>query len=1103
MPSTTVKYLCALATICLPPIAQADQEPLWLRNAALSPDGSKIAFTYQSQIYIAPSIGGEARALTSGSFYPHALTWSPDNSTLAFAANPYGNDDVFTLSLTTLVMKRLTYHSGDDIPTAFSADGQQVLFSTTRLTDADQDFYSRASKHSFGTPGSQLYAVNLADNAMQSILPIPARHANWNLQQSRLLYNSPHKDQPYRKHQASFAVPSVWMFDAKTQKHRQLTPDKVAAQMPLWDHKRQGFYFLSEQSGDFNVWYYNLATNEQSQLTHFTRHPVRDLTVASNGDIAFSFNGELYRLAKGQSKPQKINLDIAHFAPSKDRFFVSSEATQFVPSQHDDEVLFASYGDIFAMDTNKEKVSRLTTTAGAEKDMVYTPDGYGVLYSALRDGHWGLYLASSNKKEELLSAAPMVSETPFMVLAGQDITQPQFSPDGTQLAFVVDGRSLHVIDVDNDESKGDNSGKLLPPKLVSSKSATKAGAVQSVGKTLITPDKVSESGTLNFAWSPDSTQLAVHVMPAPYSHDILVVDAKGNKPAINVSQNGFYNTLPKWSADNRILSWMTTDGGLKDTAGEDSQYLLRGVFTNGRAQTDYKNDVAVESGDEENATPTMDYPLTARNLEYRQAFEFPYSGNIIDFAMYGDQLFVIDALATPEGDEVTRGFVYDIRKQQTEFLFTDLPSAQGATILPKQGLAFVHIDGEVVKVDLESSDQTPIVINLPVEYQQAPRKLAAYQQMVKQTQELFYRQDMGKVDWNYYSKHYQRYLPHINNDRDFGDLISELYGELNASHTGGYGVTEDGLTRDETASLGLIFKQQRAQVSAKAPQPGLIIDGIMPGSPADIDEQALQVGDRLTAINGKPVKNLSDVARLLNHKADEAVSLTLKRKGKAITQRVTPVDADSMLQLVQKRWELERRNYVTAKTDGQIAYVYLPNMSNESFQHLRSEALGRFRHAKALILDIRFNGGGFLADTLIEFLTAQEVADVVPHTGESASDASRRSWMKPSLVIANSASYSEASAFSQYYQDLNVGPIIGEPVPGTGTAVTGFHAEVYEGVRYRFPYLPLKNLKGQYYENLELQPDVVVFNTPEKVVKGKDTQLDAAIEEALSLINKS
>ncbi|MCG7588083.1 Tricorn protease, partial [Photobacterium sp. OFAV2-7] len=291
----------ALAADTPSPAEPQNQAPLWLRNTAISPDGKQLAFTYQSRIYLASSDGGNARAITSGEFYPHALVWSPDNKTLAFAANPYGNDDVFTVSLQSGEMTRLTTHSANDIPTAFSDNGKSVLFNTTRLTAEQQDFYS-LPLYSFGTSGNQLYHVDINNKAAQALMPIPAKHAVWNNDKTQLLYNSPHKDQQFRKHQNSFAVPTIWLFDAKTGKHRQLTENRIAAQQPLWNRDNSGFYFLSERSGSFNVWFYELATGKETQITTLADHPIRHLSVSANDDLAFSYNGELYRLAKNQAE---------------------------------------------------------------------------------------------------------------------------------------------------------------------------------------------------------------------------------------------------------------------------------------------------------------------------------------------------------------------------------------------------------------------------------------------------------------------------------------------------------------------------------------------------------------------------------------------------------------------------------------------------------------------------------------------------------------------------------------------------------------------------------------------------------------------------------
>lgn len=1114
-PFTRCSLLAALIISSLSPAVAADtqtglelhtEKPLWLRNTALSPDGKQLAFTYQSRIYLVSSDGGHARAITNGEFYPHALVWSPDNTTLAFAANPYGNDDVFTVSLETGQLTRLTYHSAADIPTTFTDNGDTVLFNTTRLSTKQQDFYSLPA-YSFGSEGNQLYSVDIKEKAAHALLPIPAKNAIWNGAKTQLLYNSPHKDQPFRKHQTSFAAPNIWLFDAATGQHQQLTESKVAAQRPFWNRGNTGFYYLSERSGNFNVWFYDLATNKETQITSLTDHPIRHLSVSENGDLAFSYNGELYRLEKDQTTPKKLDININSFAVKQSQFFHSDSATHFMPSAFDaDELLFNSYGDIYAMNVRSSKVKKITHSATEEKQMTFTPDGYGVMYSAMRNGRWGLYIASSASEEEMLSNAPVINEQPFLVLPDHDISQPVYSPDGLKLAFVVDGRALHVVELDAYDANTPVSSLLSTgPSLLSTDHDAKAGNVDTntrpnTGKELIAPDMVSESNRLEFVWSPDSTQLAVHLSPRPYVEQIYVVDAEGKKPAVNVSQSGFYNGKPKWSQDNRILTWTTSKYGLKTADGEDWDETVTGIFTNSTAMKNFKDD-------RELPEEVESYPFSARNIEYRDAFHLPFSTVVLETHLLDDELLVIDLVASPSGEETTRGFIYNLRTEESYPVFSDLPMATATYITADQSYAYLLSEGEVTEIDIATGDSTRLPIELPVDYQEEPRRLAAYRQFVRQTQDLYYRPNMGNVDWAFYSSNYQRFLPHINNNRDFADLLKELSGELNASHTGAFADPDLAMREDATADLGLIFNQH------KAPSPsqpgtnnhnqadGLIINGILPGGPADNEAYVIQQGDRLIAVNNTPVQTLADLAIVLNNKAAEPVELTLQHNNdNTWYQRITPIDGYDAYSLIQKRWEIARRNYVTQKTNGKVGYVYLPDMSNAAFLHLRSEALGRLRNTEVLIVDVRFNGGGFLADTLIEFLTARKVADIVPHVGKPASDASRRSWLKPSVVIANSASYSEASAFSQYYKDLNVGPIVGEPVPGTGTTVMGVESQVYKGIGYMFPYQPLRTVDGKLYENLELQPDVKVFNSPSDVAVGRDRQLDAAIEEALKQI---
>lgn len=1110
----TVTLTTALtAATVAPSLAFANGEPLWLRNSAISPDGTTLAFTYQSKIYLMPSEGGQAHAITSGDFYPHSLLWSPDGDKIAFAANPYGNDDVFVMSLEKGSLTRLTWDSADDTPTSFSPDSQSVLFNSSRLTAAKQDFYSLPYYY-FGFNGNQLYSVSLENNQTKQILPLPAKHALWSLSKTKLIYNTPHQDQAYRKHQTSRAVPTIWLYDATTEQHKQITEPRVAAQSPIWNQDETGFYYLSERSGNFNVWFYNLADEQSTQLTKHEFHPVRHLSVSQNNTISYSYNGELYRLTlpastdKAENKtvaatkeplqPEKVAVRIASFSPEKKSYFEDSYADAFVPSNDGIEFALTSYGDIYVFDSDKEVVRQVTRTASEEKNPAYTPDGLGIIYSAYRNSNWGLYYSRSIADEEYLSEAPLIEEFPYYLLDGHDITQAQFSPDGEQLAFVLDGRAVHVIDIAEytpvPPSEFETESILADDSISGAQSTIEASRTRKsslpASRELIKPQWVSNKNDVSYQWSPDSSQIAVQVSPDVYSNEIYVVDAKGEKDPINVSQNGFDDLLPQWSQDGRLLTWATNQFGLTSTDGTNVDVSVKGMFTNTTAQMDHQDNIELP----EEPKP---YPFSGKNLEYRETFQLPYTGQIIDFKASGDHLAFITNDTTPTGEVTVSGYTYNIRTQETETLFSHLPEVQASHISDIAPFAYLLVDGEIIQIDLESGDQTSHYFTLPINFDYDARKQSAYQDVLNTTKNNFYLSDLGNVNWALYGDNYARFLPHINNDKDFAIVLSELLGELNASHTDAYGSSHSDMTFDQTAELGLVF-----DTNAQSPidNNNLVIAEILPGGPFDTEATDIHPGDVVVSVNGQPVNHFASLAKALNHQEDKKVEIGFRRDStQKWSERITPISQFELQELMVKRWEIQRRNYVTKQSGGKVGYIYLPDMSNETYQHVVAQALGRFRNTEVLLLDIRFNGGGFLADTLIEFLTAKSAANVQPKQGQAAADANRRKWIKPSVVLTNAAAYSEGSAFGQYYQDLNVGPIIGEPVPGTGTAVMDINSAVYPRIQYRFPYLPLKRSDGKLYENLELIPDIEVHNRPEDVINGIDRQLDTAISEALKL----
>ncbi|WP_324039716.1 S41 family peptidase [Aeromonas dhakensis] len=1034
-----------LLLICSPLLAA---EPLWLREPALSPDGKQLAFTWQGRIYLSAGDGGSAVPLTDGSYLSQRPLWSPDGKLIAFAANLYGNEDVFVVPSRGGEMVRLTRDSRPDLPQAFSADGKQLLLSSQRLTNPDADHFVAE-----GYRASNLYWTPVAGGPLTPAQPLPATLARPHGNQ--LAYQMPGMDQPFRKHQHSFAVSRLWLFDGK--QHRQLTEDRVAASDPVWDEQGKQLYYLSERSGDFNVWQRDLASGQDRQLTRFKGHPVRGLSASRQGDLVWSWQGELYRLDAGSDTPRKLAIQPLFAKVPAEQSWQPGPIDEAIARQDGEEVILVSQGDLYAVDTRRERVRQLTRHPSEQSAPRYLDKEQTLIYLSEQEGPAALYRLKKEQPDTLFSAPGTLIEEKLLAIPGAAISVPTLSPDGKQLAFVVDGQAVHLLDL--------ASGKQ---------------------RQLVAAEFNPSRHAVELAFAPDSRHLALTVQPDSSQQEIAVIDTRDAKAKpVNVSLNGYRDGEPAWSQDGGILYWQSTKYGVLGADGEPLGGSLLGLYSSRAARSDFLA---------EQAPPKTGYGFETDRLAHREALQLQPEGTVLASRIVDDHLVYLVETSGANGESEIKGYARDLRKGETKLLFAEQPGPALASLNQDASLATLVREGEIALIDTRSGEASSHPFNLLITASWQDRMTAAFDQITRLTRDEFYRADMNGVDWDGYVAAYRRLLPGISNERDFGNLLAELAGELNVSHT--WGSVPDSSLRmpDDTASLGGYWRERQGAVELAA---------LLAGGPLE-QETDLAPGARLLAINGTELHSLNELDALLNHQAGQRLALTLLPKGAKEPHQleVTAIDQQQEYQLQLDGWIAKRRSQVEQLSQGRVGYVYLPEMSSAVYEEVVADALGRQRNREALIVDVRFNKGGYLANTLVEFLTgsgsAQGMASSWPRLGKGETDAATRQWTKPSVVLVNAGSYSEGSAFPQYYRTLKVGPIVGEPVPGTGTMVYGHTSRLIPGLAYGIPTLGLRNPDGTLYENQELIPDVQVALTPADMVAGRDPQLAAAVQAALA-----
>lgn len=387
----------------------------------------------------------------------------------------------------------------------------------------------------------------------------------------------------------------------------------------------------------------------------------------------------------------------------------------------------------------------------------------------------------------------------------------------------------------------------------------------------------------------------------------------------------------------------------------------------------------------------------------------------------------------------------------------------------------------------------------PVTYQaQAKMDLAAereymFNHVYKQQKKRFYNTDMHGVDWDAMSAAYRKFLPHIDNNYDFAELLSEWLGELNVSHTGGRYYASG--QSEPTASLGLLFDWNYRDK-------GMRIAEVIEKGPFDNASTKAKAGIIIEKIDGTEITPEMDYYTLLNDKAKKKtlVSLYNPQTKERWEEVVIPISGSALNTLLYTRWVKQRAADVDRWSGGRLGYVHIESMGDDSFRSVYSDILGKYNNREGIVIDTRFNGGGRLHEDIeILFSGKKYFTQVV--RGREACDMPSRRWNKPSIMVTCEANYSNAHGTPWVYRHRNIGKLVGMPVPGTMTSVSWERLQDPSLV-FGIPVVGYRLPDGSYLENSQLEPDIKVANSPETIVKGEDTQLKVAVEELLKKLNK-
>ncbi len=1062
------------ATVATAAVAQA---PAWLRNSAISPDGSRIAFTYKGDIFTVPVAGGTARQITADKAYDTAPVWSPDGKKLAFASNREGSLDVYTVAAGGGTPVRLTTSSADEQPLAFIDSDNLAIISK-----------DLGSNRSVRFPGqSNVYSINLnkPGSRPQLWLSFPAMAASFSPDGKMLFQDKKGMENVWRKHERSSGTSDIWLLDGGN--FTKLTDFNGHDLNPVWAPDGKSYYYVTEENGTLNVAYSSLDGKQRKILTSFEHHPVRSLSVASDGTLAFSWDGQLYTMHPGQ-EPRKVAVSIAADQYDGDmvKKYVNTGATSMAVSPDGKELAFVLRGDVYVTDVEYKTTRRITDTPAQERTVSFAPDGRTLVYDSDRDGQWQLFTAEiKNPTEKRFAYATEIVEKP-LYKSDRTAQQPAFSPDGKKVAFLEDRTELRVIDVKSKKVNTALDGRYNYSYV---------------------------DGDVPFEWSPDSRRLLIgYIGEGGWNNvDIAMVNADGTG-LVDLTESGYADGNAKWALGGKAITYETGRFGMKSHGswGNQSDVVLMALDQDAwdnfnateeeaklkeQAEQDKKKKEEEETASREKKgkkakkdnsvkNETRPLELDTDNRRHRMERLTGSSSLLGDYLLSpkGDKLYYI-ARATEGGANL---FERNFRDGNTKLL---IKGVSGGIVTDAKGEnVFVITGSGMKKVDLAKGDVKDIEFEAPYDRRPSLEREYIYEHMLRQVADKFYDENLHGVDWKYYGDHYRKFLPHISNNDDFAILLSEILGELNASHTGGrYSGTGPSMP---TANLGAFFNPNYKG-------DGVEVTEAVAGGPLSSKKADVRPGDIILAIDGEKIAAGMDFSHLLEGKADKRTRLEIRRKasGKTDTVSVRPITAGELSELLYSRWVERNEAYVDSISGGRIGYVHVRGMNTPSFNAVYDRLLGKYRNCDAVVVDTRWNGGGWLHNDLAVLLSGKEYVRFTPR-GRYIGSEPFSQWHKPSVMLVSEANYSDAHGSPYTYKTLEIGKLVGAPVPGTMTAVW-WETQIDPSIIFGIPQVTNSDLNGNALENKQLNPDITVYNDPADELSGKDAQLEAAVKALL------
>ena len=1061
-------YASTLAQSATPTPKYAFAEP------ALSPDGAEIAFVAGGDIWTVPATGGEARLLVAHADNESRPLYSPDGKYLAFGSTRSGNGDIYLLTLATGELRRLTFDDGAESLTGWSNDGRMVYFQLTSRDIAGMNDIYRVAING-GTPmpvtadryASEFFGTPSPDGSTLAFSARGISAAQW-----------------WRKGSSHLDQTEIWTCAIGTKKgdkpaYERLTEGGAKELWPLWSADGKTLYFMSDRSGNQNLWAKPLK-GQPVMLTHFTTGRVLWPSISHNGrTITFERDFQIwtYDVAGKQAAPVAIRLRGAAAGLAVDHQKLTSQFRDLMVSPDGKKVAFTAHGEVFAASAKDGgDAIRVSNSPAVESQVAWTPNSRSLLYASTRHGMANLFQYDfSTHAEARLTDSPL------------DDSSPVISPDGQSVAYLRNGQELRVLELATKKDQVLYKGYLGRPPF--------AG-----------------SGTVT--WSPDGKWVAFLAYGNRMFRNVLVVPSVGGESRpVSFLANTFGGNV-SWSPDGKYILFGTNqrtetaqiarvdlvpkspkfrEDQFRDLFNEETPKNIKPVTTPAPAEKPAPRDTVAISSPKSRSATTITFDGIRQRLSM-----LPVGVDVDQQSISKDGKTLL-LVATVAGRQNLYTYSLDETSAERPIArqLTTTPGQKSNAQFTADGKDVFYLEqGKIQSISLEKREPKPIAVTAELDVDFATEKLQMFSQAWDVQNKGFYDPAFHGADWNAVRVQYEPLAAGARTPDELRRLLNLMVGELNASHSG---VAAPAGTADiTTGRLGLRFDRITYESTGK-----LLITEVVDLGPVSL-VGTVKPGDYLLGVDGTTIDATTNLEQLLNNKINRQTTLIVGAGPSATPREVSvmPVNLATEKGLLYKQWMQQQRDFVDKASGGRLGYVHMFDMSAESLNQLYID-LDADNHAReGVVVDVRNNNGGFVNPYAIDVFARKGYLTMTSRGLPSAparSQLGQRALETPTILVTNQHSLSDAEDFTEGYRTLKLGKVVGEPT--AGWIIFTSAAQLIDGSSIRLPFSRITDNTGK---DMELNPrpvDVPVSRPIGESYTDQNTQLKVAVNELLKQLD--